>query len=130
MPGPARGYVRPGEVCVMLFLVASMPRSERLPNRQTRNDQRFTTDLTWIFLLARRRSMPLCIVALTFRHARTARMRWERVAFLKAPKSGARRDNSVVYAAYQSTQKTRRCEPMRRYPPLSCRARQRRLLNE
>jgi hypothetical protein len=86
------------EVCIMLFLVASMPRSERLPNRQTRNDQRFTTDLTWTFLLARRRSMPLCIVALTFRHARTARMRWERVAFLKAPKSGARRDNSVVSA--------------------------------
>jgi hypothetical protein len=37
------------EVCIMLFLVASMPRSERLPNRQTRNDQRFTTDLTWTF---------------------------------------------------------------------------------
>src|SRR5882757_2904306 len=69
-----------------------------LQNRQTRNDQRFTTDLTWTFLLARRRSMPSCIVALTFRHARTARMRWERVAFLKAPKSGARRDNSVVSA--------------------------------
>src|SRR5467141_3526903 len=51
-------------------------------DRQTRNDQRFTTDLTWISLLARRRSMPSCIVALTFRHARTARMRWERVAFL------------------------------------------------
>ena len=34
--GPARGHVRPGEVCIMLFLVASMPRSERLPNRQTR----------------------------------------------------------------------------------------------
>jgi hypothetical protein len=33
-----------------------------------------------------------------FRHARTARMRWERVAFLKAAKSGARRDNSVVSA--------------------------------
>ena len=66
--------------------------------RQTRNDQRFTPDLTWISLLARRRSMPSCIVALTFRHARTARMRWERVAFLKAPKTGAGRDNLVVSA--------------------------------
>ena len=94
----AKGYDRSGEVCTMLFLVVSTPRPERLQNRQTRNDQRFTPDLTWIALLARRRSMPSCIVALTFRHARTARMRWERVAFLKAPKSGARRDNSVVSA--------------------------------
>jgi hypothetical protein len=82
----------------MLFLVVSTPRPERLQNRQTRNDQRFTPDLTWISLLARRRSMPSCIVALTFRHARTARMRWERVAFLKAPKTGAGRDNLVVSA--------------------------------
>jgi hypothetical protein len=67
-------------------------------NWQTRNDQRFTPDPTWSSLLARRRSMPSGIMALTFRHARTARMRWERVAFLKAPKSGARRDNSVVSA--------------------------------
>jgi hypothetical protein len=37
-------------------------------------------------------------MALTFRHARTARMRRERVAFLKAPNIGARRDNSVVSA--------------------------------
>ena len=96
--GPARGYARPGEVCIMLFLVASVPRSERLQNRQTRNDQRFTPDLTWISLLARRRSMPSCIVALTFRHARTARMRWERVVFLKAPKTGAGRDNLLVSA--------------------------------
>jgi hypothetical protein len=38
------------------------------------------------------------IMAPTSRHARTARTRWERVAFLKAPKSGARRDHSVVSA--------------------------------
>src|SRR5258707_4412094 len=34
----------------------------------------------------------------TSRHARTARTRRERVAFLKEPKSGARRDHSVVSA--------------------------------
>jgi hypothetical protein len=38
------------------------------------------------------------IMAPTFRHARTARMPRERVAFLKASKSGAGRDISVVSA--------------------------------
>ena len=42
--------------------------------------------------------MPSRIMAPKFRQARTARMRWERVAFLKAPKSGAGRDNLAVSA--------------------------------
>src|SRR6267142_5981059 len=90
--GPCQRLRRdPEKSAPCFFLVVSTPRPERLQNRQTRNDQRFTPDLTWISLLARRRSMPSCIVALTFRHARTARMRWERVAFLTAPTTGAGR---------------------------------------
>ena len=38
----------------------------------------------------------------TSRHARTARTRWERVAFLKATKSGARRDNLVSAGVLRS----------------------------
>jgi hypothetical protein len=83
----------------LCFSLSSRPRGQNdRQNRQTRNDQRFTTELTWISLSARRCLMPSRIRAPTFRHAHTARMRWERVAFLKALKSEACRDNLVVSA--------------------------------
>src|SRR2546426_8690322 len=48
----AKGYDRSGEVCTMLFLVVSTPRPERLQNRQTRNDQRFTPESDMDFFVS------------------------------------------------------------------------------